>query len=292
MKNTDIFSLRRFGKYFVSDLKTATANFGMSMLLIGLFSIVLYAINASINLLSAAPWEGPDEDLRFFIFGVAGFVLFTSMPVKCYGKITERKYGSEWLLLPASAYEKSLSMIILTAFAAPLTGAGLYLATDAIICALDPTCGRNLIYIAGEFIQSIANPAIIFSDGELESFPALCKFVHSMMNPVLYIDDIIMVSLTFLLGAICFKTRKTGKTIIAIAIASTAVSMAAAPFISGMASKFSVAFASLQSPETLDQMIKSSWILNNAALIDTINDTLINIALVAAIFFRIKTLKH
>ena len=35
-----------------------------------------------------------------------------------------------------------------------------------------------------------------------------------------------------------------------------------------------------------------SWIFRNAALIDTINDTVTNLALMAGIFFRIRTLKH
>ena len=34
------------------------------------------------------------------------------------------------------------------------------------------------------------------------------------------------------------------------------------------------------------------WFFRNAALIDTINDTIINLALMAGIFFRIRTLKH
>jgi hypothetical protein len=46
--------------------------------------------------------------------------------------------------------------------------------------------------------------------------------------------------------------------------------------------------------ETADDVnaLFGTWFFRNAALIDTINDTIINVALLTGIFLRIRTLKH
>ena len=36
----------------------------------------------------------------------------------------------------------------------------------------------------------------------------------------------------------------------------------------------------------------NSWTFRNIALVDTINDTIVNLALMTGIYFRIKTIKH
>ena len=45
MKNNDIFTFRRFGKYFASDLRSCSANYGLSLLTISLLTpLATYAI--------------------------------------------------------------------------------------------------------------------------------------------------------------------------------------------------------------------------------------------------------
>ena len=108
MKN-DIFNFSRFGKYFASDIRTCRSNFGLSLLTIALlFPVATYFITTVFNFVINSVWDGPDMGLRVFVFVVALLCMIITMPVKCYGRITEKQYGSSWLMLPASRLEKRM----------------------------------------------------------------------------------------------------------------------------------------------------------------------------------------
>jgi hypothetical protein len=47
----------------------------------------------------------------------------------------------------------------------------------------------------------------------------------------------------------------------------------------------------METPENLNNLFNTG-LFRHAALIDTINDTLMNMALLTGIYFRVKTLKH
>ena len=289
MKTNDIFNFRRFGKYFASDLRNCASNYWLSMLLISLMGLVIYIGTVAMGLAFTGEWEGPDKAFRVFTFGVCMFVLMTTMPVKCYGKVTEKRFGTSWLMVPASTFEKVLSMILMTVFVAPLLSAGVYLSVDAALCAADRTCGASIIPSLQElrsfFMTSIA------TDADMQTFPALAHFVKDISNPWLYVDDIIGLSLWFLAGAIIFKSGKTAKTILAFFALSTILSMAVTPFMGAYFKEFAMRATVMNSPEAVDRLFQMG-ILQHAALIDTINDTVFNLAVLTGIFFRIKTLKH
>ena len=146
MKTNDIFNFKRFGKYFGSDIRTCWANFGLSLLTISiLLPIAIYIISTALKQIMTQHWSGPGFEIRLFIFIVAMFCIIVTMPVKCYGKITDKQYGSLWLNLPASRLEKFLSMVLLSCIIVPLTGAVLSLGIDGLICALDHTCGNSIV---------------------------------------------------------------------------------------------------------------------------------------------------
>lgn len=288
----NIFNIRRFGRYLLSDIRNCMAGYGLSMTLISLTGLFAYIITAGMSRMISGIWAGPELEFRIATFFAAGIVLITSMPVKCYGGITEKKKGTSWLMIPVSVTEKFLSMVIMTAFIVPLVTGGVYLAVDAVICQIDPTCGRSLIGAGSEFIETLMGiPAEV--QQELSMFPALKDIIMQMTNPLLYIDDIIMISLAFLLGAICFKKAKTAKTFLAIMAISIAAGFIAMPIIRCL-------FPDLMNLVNINMMMSDadlntlfdSWIFRNAALIDTINDTVTNLALMTGIFLRIRTLKH
>ena len=89
MKTKDIFNFRRFGKYFESDLRSCASNYWLSMLLISLKGLIIYIGTECMGLAFTGEWSGPDKSFRVFTFVVSMFVLMTTMPVKCYGKLTE-----------------------------------------------------------------------------------------------------------------------------------------------------------------------------------------------------------
>ena len=295
MKTNDIFNFRRFGRYFTSDLSTCWSNYGLSLLTISiLFPVGTYFLTNVFNLVLRSTWDGPDIGLRSFIFIVATICLVVTMPVKCYGKITEKQYGSFFLTLPASRLEKFVSMFLMTCIIVPVLGFTLHLGTDAIICALDHTCGKNLVAGAAELIRNIGDMTELtmnFVDESItiENAALVQDILGQINNPWMYIDEIFGITLPFLLGAIYFKNGKTVKTILVLFAISMASSIIMTPFLENWATEI-VKNANADT-NTILQMFNNG-IFKNLVLIDTVSDTVFNLALMAGIWFRIKTLKH
>lgn len=294
MKN-DIFNFRRFGKYFASDIRTCWSNYGLSLLTISLLlPVAAYALTTGFNLMVKSTWDGPDMGIRFFVFAVAMICLIVTMPVKCYGRITEKQYGSFWLTLPASRLEKFISMFLLTCIIVPLSGAVLFLGADAIICAIDHTCGNNLIAGGLELIRKMGDLQsltmnFIDENVTIEDAAVVQEILKQINSPWLYIDEIFAMTLPFLLGAVFFKNGKTVKTFLAMFAFSTAISILATPLMSNWL--MGVANNVNDDPMAVLQLAQNG-LFRNLVLIDIISDTVTNLALMAGIWFRIKTLKH
>lgn len=292
---TDIFNFRRFGKYFASDIKTCWANYGLSLLTISLLvPVVLYVVLTAFNLLLTSTWDGPDLGFRVFAFCVALFCIVVTMPVKCYGKITEKQYGSFWLTLPASRLEKFISMFLMTCIIVPFLGIAIYLGMDAVICAFDHTCENNLFASGMELIRNMGNMqelSMNFIDETItiEDAAILHRLLEQLNSPLLYIDEIFGITLPFLLGAIFFKNGKTVKTILVLFAFSTAISIIATPIMENWASAM---FENLNDDPSVILTLFDNGFFKHLVLIDTISDTITNVALLAGIWFRIKTLKH
>lgn len=294
MKN-DIFNFRRFGKYFTTDFRTCWANYGLSLMTISLLApLASYLIVVAINQILHNTWDGPDIGLRVFAFAVAMICMVITMPVKCYGKITEKQYGSFWLNLPASRLEKFISMILMTCIIVPVSGVLLYLGLDALICAFDHTCGQNLIAGGMELLQKMGEAKdvtlnLIDESITIEDATLAQEIIRQMNNPWMYLDEIFCFTLPFLLGAVYFKSGKTVKTFIALFAISTATGIIMSPIMTDWAVK--VIENANDDPTAIFQMFNNK-LFKNLVLIDTVTDTVTNLALMAGIWFRIKTLKH
>jgi hypothetical protein len=292
MKTNDIFNFRRFVKYFGSDIRTCRANIGLSLLTISLlFPIAVYLITTAFSLFLNATWEGPGTIIRTSVFGVAMLCITVSLPAKCYGKLTEKQYGSFWLTLPASRLEKFISMVIMTCIITPAAGAALYLGMDAVICAIDHTCGNNLLSAYMDWIGSpIVTINMMNESIEVENAALIQDFVNQVNSPLLYIDEIFVITLPFLLGAICFKNGKNVKTCIAIFVISIPFCIMAVPLMSSWVNGL-ISYYGNDDAAVVEGILKSGF-SRHLVLIDTISDLLVNSALLIGIWFRIKTLKH
>lgn len=294
MKN-DIFNFNRFGKYFASDIRTCWSNFGLSLLTIAfLFPIATYFITTAFNLVINSTWDGPDMGVRVFVFAVAMLCLIITMPVKCYGRITEKQYGAFWLMLPASRLEKFISMFIMTCIIVPVTGFVLYLGMDALICAIDHTCGNNLIAGGMELIRKMGDLQSLtmnFVDENItiEDAAVVQDILKQVSSPWLYVDEIFAMTLPFLLGAVFFKSGKTVKTFLAIFAFSTALSIIATPIMTEWT--MNIMNNMNDDPMAVLELFRKGF-FKHLVLIDLISDTVCNLALMAGIWFRIKTLKH
>ena len=294
MKN-DIFNFQRFGKYFGTDIRTCWANYGLSLLTLSILSpVFFYILSTGFNLLLKSTWDGPDMGMRFFVFCIAVACMVITMPVKCYGKITEKQYGSFWLTLPASRLEKFISMFLLTCIIVPVVGVAVFLGIDAIICAFDHTCGSSLIAGAMKFIRKMGDVQeltmnFVDENISIEDATLVQQIIDQINSPLLYADELIGMTLPFLLGAVFFKNSKTVKTILVLFAFSTAVSIVSTPIMESWASNV---FELRNDDTAVITRLFDNGFFKNLVLIDTISDAIVNLALMAGVWFRIKTLKH
>jgi hypothetical protein len=121
--------------------------------------------------------------------------------------------------------------------------------------------------------------------------------IRSILTPWLYFDDIIQISLLFLLGALIFKKSKTGKTLGSLILISISLNLLLTPIMSlTMFDKFKM-MAEMSDADitlgTMEQMFPFfSWVLRNLAILDTISDTLMNGLLMFFLWLRLKKIKH
>ncbi len=283
MKN-DIFNFRRFGRYFSADIRTCTANYGLSLITISAFTLlVIYALTVTFNLILNGEWGGAGTIARLVIFMIVMFVIMVTMPVKCYGRLTQKQYGSFWLTLPASKLEKFLSMIVMTSVIVPFIGVSIYLCIDFLLCLLDPTCGTSIIGIIAQMddmVHEFTSDTTVylnqmdamkagFEAGAAAVHPDYRSVIEDMTSPWLYIDDMLMAPLPFLLGALVFKRSKTAKTFLSLIALGIIASILLGSF-------------------GLEQIS----IPKHAVLYEILSDMIMILILLAAIFYRLKTLKH
>lgn len=289
MKN-DIFNFRRFGRYFVSDIRGCIASYGLTLALLGMMGLITDLIFGSVSFALDGDWIGADRSIRSTAFILSVCILIINMPVKCYGKITDKKFGSSWLMVPVSTFEKFLSMTIITTVVVPVVVIGIYLLMDMFVCAVDATCGKPLAEAIAGLFHLLPNIGMTL-DMDMSNYPYIENFAKQMSSPWLYIDDFIQVCLIFLLGAIFFKSGKSAKTILTVIAFGMFMSIAISPFMSKMLANLIEQAEAVESPENLNALFSTS-IFRHAALLDTVNDTITNLLLLTGIYFRIKTLKH
>ena len=274
----DIFNIRRFGKYFVSDLRGAAANFGLSLVLLACSGIIVYLFMGFFSLITSGAWDGSGPAIRFATLAISYVVLMISMPPKCYGHLTDKRAGSAWLMIPASTLEKYLSMVLITIVVIPAIFIGLHCGLDAILCAIDPNCGDSFFTIMGTI------PSLLDEIPEI----AVAEFVTDMMRPYSFIDDHVYGILVFLLGAICFKKNKSAKTILCLIGLSMGVSMIVSPVVLHSMVSMAGSLAEISDPS----VIFNSPLFNNLKVFDTVSDLVLMAGLLVAVYFRVRTLKH
>ena len=193
----EIFELKRFGKYVSYDLAHAWEKYGFSLLLTGFLPVILYVILMILRLIFNQEVSGDGQlyqMLPFFI--ILGVVM--SFGSKVYGEVTERKAGSSWIALPASALEKTLSLLLIT-------------------CVLLPACLLALLWLSHTILSLFRPDLGSFLYGFDSLYSGIAADGESYFNTplVIWLGWVVTI-LIFTLGALCFKKNKVGKTILCI----------------------------------------------------------------------------
>lgn len=266
---SNIFDFQRFGNYFLYDLRRAKNNYAISLLVIGLLPVALYIITEFFSLILG---NGVIELVDAVKFGAlfAGIaVVMLGAGAKIYGSITEKRSGSDYLLLPASTFEKWLSMILIVCVVLPVVLFVLLFASDAVMSLFFPnTYGHRLFQM--DFARGVFD-GLTGDEGVYFNLPAalFLGWCESM--------------LIFTLGAVCFKKAKVAKTLLCL----MGFSMVISPLML-------LLFGNVN--------IDTDWIMDHFSepekAIAAINWTLSIIytvvigGLLAGLYFRLRTLKH
>lgn len=269
----ETFSFPRFRNYFVYDLKQLWRNNGRAVILLGGLSLLSYLLWVIGSLIFTHSWHAPTLPARAVIFYVGALIL-VFYNTRTYGYLTEKKAGSAWLMVPASALEKFISMVIVTLIVFPLAYVASYLLFDGAICLADKSAGQALIGGIGPLSQMISEGLERAGEQGLQfnlsalAFPLLLQFFANLLY--------------FLLCGICFKKWKllgAFAILVAVEIATTTV-------LSIITLSNVEWFSNLNDVATMESFMNGTMTLAGA-----INAVLV-LGLGWGIFHRIKTLKH
>lgn len=213
----NVFDFKRFGKYYVADLRHTFDYSALSILLTSFTGVIAYLFFGLMKLIVSGEWMSYGSIGRSITFVIAFYIIVFTVPAKCYGFFTDKRSGSFFTLIPASSLEKTISMIINVCILAPLAYTVISLAADSLICFLDPMAGNSIIQTvtsaSGELydiLSTVNNEANfkVLTTGELVS--------GYMLNIINWI-------LIFLVGSLYFKKNKVGKTFLVVILVSMVI---------------------------------------------------------------------
>ena len=213
----EVFNLKRFGTYFLYDLRQMWRKHSRAAILIGFSSAIFYVIWVLCSLIFTRQWSAPIIETRYVLL-IFAFTVLEFYQTRTYGYLTDPREGAAWLMVPASRTEKFVSMILMTLVAIPILFFVVFFALDGFLSLVDPTFGKSLfagfISTSQDLYDGIStigeSSPVIFSTGAfvfLSIVSFFCNFLY------------------FLLCGICFKRNKIVWAIAIIFGVSTLVSI-------------------------------------------------------------------
>lgn len=275
---SNIFDIKRFGKFLTYELNNAKASCGLSILVMCLLPAILFTFFEIFSFIFTRQFQPLNMEVKKICFTFCILILVMSIPAKMYGMLTEKKKGSDWLMIPASTFEKFLSMVL-------------------IMCVVLPVC---FLALSGccDWLLSVVFPEHYGASQTLEFFRRMSLFgdfgndsmglIEPSMGGVIWIlfGSLCANILAFTLGAICFKRGKAGKTILCYFALSILLSTILVIFFGHGGSFDSDDFEKLMSGMTAQKAQHLiNFVINSAFFV-------ILGGLLTAIYFRIKTIKH
>ena len=121
--------------------------------------------------------------------------------------------------------------------------------------------------------------------------------ISSVLTPFLYMDDIFQTLMWFLLGALIFKSSKTGKTLGCLILLGLTVEMIMSPIMAITVFRHFNVFEDPNLTVFTGEMFSENfpliaWMLRHLVLIDTLWDGFLNCLLLFFIWLRFSKMKH
>lgn len=269
---SEVFNGQRFWTYFKYDFKQMGRNHVKAAIGFGLAGLILYFLVVLFKLIFTGEWMGPSFNTRVGVF----VIMCMAVPfyyTRIYGYLTDKRKGSAYFMLPASTFEKWLSMMLLSLVLLPLLFLASSFLVDWLLCVIDPTMSDSILgsitdktgMLRAELATLNETYETSWSIGTI-GWPFLVSFLGNLLY--------------FLLCGICFRRNKI--------LGAIAVSIGITMLLSFVLSLFGET-ASFQA-DSMDDCFASklkSLILWSGAI-----SALIAAGLSAGIFYRLKTIKH
>lgn len=267
----EIFDIKRFGKYFQFELRNGIANYGLSLLILGLMPLIMYVFYGLFHLIFSGGWVTEDMLIASRISAVIAALvsLMLTAPVKLFGSYTEKRAGSNFLMLPASVTEKFISMLLLIMVVVPVVFLALFIASDAI---------TNLITLGSYSIPEL----------NLNKIAGVEGFDFHMNFGLMSIGEWFETAIVFTLGALYFKSGKVAKTFLVMILIGMAFSLLSSFAMTVIGFDNITNFFENLEFESLDGQKAYNTIVG----IGTAINAVVDIALAAWLFIRLKTMKH
>lgn len=132
------FSFSRFGKYFVNDLRNTWKTGGISLLALGFLPVIAFTVTKLISLITGLPVNNSKFiSVAYSCVSLACTTMI--MPKKLYGGITDKKQGSLFLLIPASTFEKWLSMTLMFCLVIPVAVLAMLALSNLAVATVFPS---------------------------------------------------------------------------------------------------------------------------------------------------------
>ena len=190
----EIFDVNRFGKYFAYDVRSAVSTFGLPMLILGLWPFIWLIFSYLLSFIFGQDISS-DQTSRIWPY-VVMVIIGLTFGARVYGGVTDRRKGTDWISLPASALEKTLSLLLVTCVVAPAALLALTAVSNALVSLFVPDFGEILPF------KTLGSLISERTDGNFFNIPLIL-----WLN---WCENILF----FTLGALCFKRNKVGKSIL------------------------------------------------------------------------------
>ena len=268
---SEVFNGKRFLTYFKYDLGQTLRIHVKAAVLIGFAGIIFYLLGIGFNALFHSEWQAPGFAGRVFVFVVACIAL-ELYQVRTYGYLTDRKKGSAWLMIPASAFEKWVSMILMTLVVIPVSFIVTYGGTDAILSLVDPTYGKMLLGSAIDTFNSFQNSLATANE----------EYFTTWNLSFMIVPYLVGFCCNFLYFLFCGVTFKRHKLLYAFLIL----------FLFSIVSSTFSAWMGIENSLELEDFAEAEAFIRHTIYVITWIVGIVAVGLAGGIFYRIKTLKH
>ena len=270
---SDVFDIKRFFRYLGRDIRLARGNYLLGLLICACMPVIAYLFHVLGSLLFTGSVDSFPMAVKYVCIAVSTFVVIVTFPSKQYGRLTDKRYGSDYLMLPASTLEKFLSCLVISCLVVPFVLYLVMFGLDSFMSLLAPGYGDAML------------PGIVDFFGRVsEGIGDVVSVNVGLMCGLNWCESI----LCFVLGAVVFKKSKVAKTILALIGIAMLFSSASVGLFRYL--DFSgIEFGSLD--EFVDWLDRKDFntVVNSFIFVQF----LIKFAVLdICIFLRLKTLKH